>query len=37
MNDKDTPSFSFYFDLKTFAAGVIDIRGLAENMCHNVW
>ena len=37
MNHKDILSFSFNFDLKTFAAGVIDIRSFAENMCHDVW
>ncbi len=29
--------FAFNFELEAFAAGVFDVTGFAENVCHNVW
>jgi len=37
MHHEDVTSFTFYFDLETFTAGVFDIGGFAENVCHDVW
>lgn len=28
---------TFDFKLETFTAGVFDVTGFAENVCHNVW
>ena len=28
---------AFDFELEAFAAGVFDVAGFAENVCHNVW
>lgn len=36
VHHKNGLSFTFYFDLKTFAARVFDVGCLAENVCHDV-
>ena len=37
MYHKNRLCFSVDFDFETFAAGVFDITGFAENVCHDVW
>ena len=36
MDHENRLRFALYFELKTFTAGVFDISGFAENVCHNV-
>jgi len=37
MDEENRPGLAFDFDLETFAAGVFDIGGFADNMGHDVW
>lgn len=36
MCHKDGMCFAFDFDFETFAAGVFDVCGFAEKLCHDV-
>ena len=36
MYNKNRLGFTFNFNLEAFAAGVFDIRGFAEDVCHDV-
>jgi len=37
VHHKNVVGFTVDFKLETFAAGVFDISGFAENVAHNVW